>query len=130
LIADAEGAEHAITITVHSAASEDDALEVARAIGRSNLFKCAIAGNDPNWGRVISAIGTTTAQFDPDAIDVYFNGVGIFLAGAPGAPRDQVDLKPFEVALDINLHVGEASAAIWTNDLTHGYVSENADYST
>jgi len=130
LIADAEGAEHAIAITVQGAVSEDEAVTVARAVARSNLFKCAIAGNDPNWGRVLAAIGTTDAQFDPAKVDVFFNGVGVFLAGAPGRPRGEVDLKPFEVDLVINLRAGDQSATLWTNDLTHGYVSENADYSS
>jgi len=103
---------------------------VARAIARSNLFKCAIAGNDPNWGRVLAAMGTTGAAFDPDAVDVYFNDVGVFLGGAPGVPRDQVDLTPFETTVTVRLHAGDAAATIWTNDLTHGYVSENADYSS
>jgi len=130
LIADAEGAEHAITVTVEGAADEADALEVARTVARSNLFKCAIAGNDPNWGRVLSAMGTCSAAYSSDAVDVYFNEVGVFLAGAPGAPRDQVDLTDFDVTVRIDLHAGPASASIWTNDLTHGYVSENADYSS
>jgi len=130
LIADAEGAEHAITITVTSAASEDDALEVARTVARSNLFKCAISGNDPNWGRVVAAMGTTTAQFDSDEVDVLFNDVPVFFAGAPDVPRDQVDLTGFDVDVTINLHAGNDEATIWTNDLTHGYVSENADYSS
>jgi len=130
LIADAEGAGHAIAVTVRSAATEADALEVARAIARSNLFKCAIAGNDPNWGRVLAAAGTTRAAFDPGSVDVYFNGTGIFLAGAPGAPRDSVDLTGFDVAVEVVLNAGSAEATIWTNDLTHEYVSENADYSS
>ncbi|MDR0285961.1 MAG: bifunctional glutamate N-acetyltransferase/amino-acid acetyltransferase ArgJ [Propionibacteriaceae bacterium] len=130
LIADAEGAEHAITVTVASAATEADALEVARSIARSNLFKCAIAGNDPNWGRVLASMGTTTAAFDPHAVDVSFNKVAVFRAGAPGTPRGEVDLTPFEVLVEVALHAGDATAAIWTNDLTHGYVSENADYSS
>jgi len=130
LIADAEGAGHSIAITVTSAATEDDALEVARAVARSNLFKCAVAGNDPNWGRVLAAMGTTKAQFDSDEVDVSFNGVPVFFAGAPGAARDQVDLAGFDVEVRINLHAGEHKATIWTNDLTHGYVSENADYSS
>jgi len=130
LIADAEGAEHAITVTVTSAATEADAEEVARAIARSNLFKCAIAGNDPNWGRVVASMGTTRAQFDPAHVDVFFNGVGVFLDGAPGVARDQVDLTAFDVEVLINLHAGGEEARIWTNDLTHGYVSENADYSS
>ena len=130
LIADAEGAEHAIAVTVTGAASEQNALEVARTVARSNLFKCAIAGNDPNWGRVLAAVGTTKAAFDPGAVDVFFNGVGVFLGGAPGVPRDRVDLHPFDVSVVVDLHAGTQAATIWTNDLTHGYVSENADYSS
>ena len=130
LIADAEGAEHSIAVTVRTAASTDDALEVARAIARSNLFKCAIAGNDPNWGRVLSAVGTTKALFDPDKVDVFFNGVGVFIHGNPGAPRNQVDLTGFDVNVEVALNSGSAEATILTNDLTHGYVSENADYSS
>ena len=130
LIADAEGAEHSISVTVASAASEEDALEVARTVARSNLFKCAIAGNDPNWGRVVAAMGTTKAQFDSDEVDVAFNGVPVFSSGAPGVARDQVDLTGFDVDVLISLHAGDEEATIWTNDLTHGYVSENADYSS
>ena len=130
LIADAEGAEHSISVTVTSAASEEDALEVARTVARSNLFKCAIAGNDPNWGRVVAAMGTTKAQFDSDDVDVAFNGVPVFSSGAPGVARDQVDLSGFDVDVLISLHAGDEEATIWTNDLTHGYVSENADYSS
>ncbi|MDR2975262.1 MAG: bifunctional glutamate N-acetyltransferase/amino-acid acetyltransferase ArgJ [Propionibacteriaceae bacterium] len=130
LIADAEGAEHSITVTVSSAASEQDALEVARAIARSNLFKCAIAGNDPNWGRVLASMGTTRASFDPDQVEVDFNGVTLFSHGELGAPRDQVDLHPYDVDVTIALNAGDATATIWTSDLTHGYVSENSDYSS
>jgi glutamate N-acetyltransferase/amino-acid N-acetyltransferase len=130
LIADAEGAEHEITITVTGAATVEDALEVARAVARSNLFKCAVAGNDPNWGRVLAAVGTTAAAFDPDQLDVAFNGVAVYRAGAPGEPRSSVDLHPRQVSLDIALHAGHHEATLWTNDLTHGYVSENADYSS
>ena len=130
LIADAEGAEHEVAIEVVNAATEDDALEVARQVSRSNLFKCAIAGNDPNWGRVVSAVGTTKAAFDPDQLDVSFNGVMVCRAGEIGADRSLVDLKPREVHVTIDLHAGAERATIWTNDLTHGYVSENADYPT
>ena len=130
LIADAEGAGHAIAVTVTSAANETDALEVARTVARSNLFKCAVAGNDPNWGRVVASMGTTKAQFDSDEVDVAFNGVPVFSAGAPDVPRDQVDLTGFDVDVLIALHAGDEEATIWTNDLTHGYVSENADYSS
>ena len=130
LIADAEGAEHEISVEVVGAASVEDALEVGRAVARSNLFKTAIAGNDPNWGRVLAAIGTTQAAFDPERVDVAFNGVGVFVQGAPGAPRSSVDLHPRAVTVTIDLHAGGHEATIWTNDLTHGYVSENADYSS
>lgn len=130
LIADAEGAEHEVAIHVQSAANEEDALEVARAVARSNLFKCAIAGNDPNWGRVVSAVGTTKAAFNPEQLDVSFNGVMVCEAGAIGADRSLVDLKPREVHVTIDLHAGVEQATIWTSDLTHGYVSENADYPT
>ena len=130
LIADAEGAEHAISVTVTSAATQEDALEVARAVSRSNLFKCAIAGNDPNWGRVLASVGTTKAQFDSEEVDVLFNGVPVFFGGAPDVPRGAVDLTGFDVDVVINLHAGDEAATIWTNDLTHGYVSENADYSS
>lgn len=130
LIADAEGAEHEVAIQVVNAASEQDALEVARAVARSNLFKCAIAGNDPNWGRVVSAVGTTKAAFDPDALDVSFNGVMVCRAGGIGEDRALVDLHPREVHVTIDLHAGAEQGTIWTNDLTHGYVSENADYTT
>ncbi|MDR1265029.1 MAG: bifunctional glutamate N-acetyltransferase/amino-acid acetyltransferase ArgJ [Propionibacteriaceae bacterium] len=130
LIADAEGAEHDIAITVSRAASQEDAVEVARAVARSNLFKCAVAGRDPNWGRIMAAVGTTRAAFDPDDIDVSFNGVTVFRQGAPDAPREAVDLGPRQVELVINLRAGDEEATVWTNDLTHGYVSENADYSS
>lgn len=130
LIADAEGAEHEISLRVVNAASVEDALEVARAVARSNLFKCAIAGNDPNWGRVLAAAGTTQAAFDRDEVDVYFNDVGVFLQGAIGADRSEVDLSHRHVDVRIDLNAGQHEATIWTNDLTHGYVSENADYSS
>jgi len=130
LIADAEGAEHEVAIEVVNAASEDDAVEVARQVARSNLFKCAIAGNDPNWGRVVSAVGTTKAAFDPDQLDVAFNGVVVCRSGGIGEDRSLVDLRPREVHVTIDLHAGSEKATIWTNDLTHGYVSENADYPT
>jgi glutamate N-acetyltransferase/amino-acid N-acetyltransferase len=130
LISDAEGAEHEVAVDVVNAASEADALEVARAVARSNLFKCAIAGNDPNWGRVVSAVGTTKAAFDPDQLDVAFNGVVVCRSGGIGEDRTLVDLHPREVHVTIDLHAGAERATIWTNDLTHGYVSENADYPT
>ncbi|PPI21428.1 bifunctional glutamate N-acetyltransferase/amino-acid acetyltransferase ArgJ [Rathayibacter sp. AY1B5] len=130
LQADAEGAAHDVAIRVLNAATEDEAVVVARAVSRSNLFKAAIFGNDPNWGRVLAAVGTTDAQFDPYGIDVAMNGVQVCLAGEPHASRDLVDLAPRDVAVDIDLHAGDATATIWTNDLTHDYVHENSAYSS
>ncbi len=130
LLADAEGSAHDIEVTVSGAATEDDALAVARAIARSNLFKCAVFGNDPNWGRVLAAAGTVAATFDPDHVDVAFNGVEDFVDGQLGADRSEVDLSVREVVVDVNLHAGGASATIWTNDLTYDYVKENAEYSS
>ncbi|MBF4463601.1 MULTISPECIES: bifunctional glutamate N-acetyltransferase/amino-acid acetyltransferase ArgJ [unclassified Rathayibacter] len=130
LQADAEGAAHDVAIRVVHAATEDEAVVVARAISRSNLFKAAIFGNDPNWGRVLAAVGTTDAQFDPYGIDVAMNGVQVCRAGEPHESRDLVDLAPRRVAVDIDLHAGDATATIWTNDLTHDYVHENSAYSS
>jgi glutamate N-acetyltransferase/amino-acid N-acetyltransferase len=127
---DAEGASHNIHITVTGAASEDDAVDVARTVSRSNLFKAAIFGNDPNWGRVLAAVGTSSAVFDPYNIDVSFNGVAVCTAGEPDQPRDLVDLTPREVDIQIELHSGSESATIWTNDLTHDYVHENSAYAS
>jgi glutamate N-acetyltransferase/amino-acid N-acetyltransferase len=130
LIADAEGAGHDIAIEVAHAATEDDAVEVARAVSRSNLFKAAVFGKDPNWGRVLAAVGTTSAAFDPLALDVAINGIGVCRAGGPGDDRAQVDLSGREVHVLVDLHAGDATATIWTNDLTHDYVHENSAYST
>ena len=130
LQADAEGASHDIAILVTGAASEDDAVEVGRSVARNNLFKAAIFGNDPNWGRVLAAIGTTSAEFDPYDVDVSMNGVRVCSGGAPDRPRTEVDLTPRAVSLVIDLRVGNASATIYTNDLTHDYVHENGAYST
>ena len=130
LLADAEGASHDIEVRVDGAASEADALEVARAIARSNLFKCAVFGNDPNWGRVLASAGSVQAPFDPEHVDVAFNGVPVFVDGQLGADRSQVDLTGRQVLVEVNLHAGGESAAIWTNDLTYGYVKENAEYSS
>ncbi|MDH6422771.1 bifunctional glutamate N-acetyltransferase/amino-acid acetyltransferase ArgJ [Aurantimicrobium minutum] len=127
---DAEGASHNIHITVTGAASEDDAVDVARTVSRSNLFKAAIFGNDPNWGRVLAAVGTSQAVFDPYNIDVSFNGVAVCTAGEPDQSRDLVDLSPREVDIQIELHSGTESATIWTNDLTHDYVHENSAYAS
>jgi glutamate N-acetyltransferase/amino-acid N-acetyltransferase len=130
LLADAEGAAHSIAIRVAGAASEDDAVEVGRSIARSNLFKCAVYGADPNWGRVLAALGTTAAAFEPDQVDVSFNGVQVCRGGAIGEPRDLVDLSGREVEVAVDLHAGPATATVWTNDLTHDYVTENAEYSS
>ncbi len=130
LMADAEGASHEITIVVSGAASEADAEEVGRSIARSNLFKAAVFGNDPNWGRVLAAIGTTAAEFDPYRVDVSMNGVRVCHAGQPDAPRESVDLTPRALLLELDLFAGEASASILTNDLTHDYVHENSAYSS
>jgi glutamate N-acetyltransferase/amino-acid N-acetyltransferase len=130
LVADAEGAEHDIAVEVVHAATEDDAVEVARAVARSNLFKAAVFGRDPNWGRVLAAVGTTSAAFDPLALDVAINGVQVCRAGGPGDDRSGVDLGPRDVHVLVDLHAGDAAATIWTNDLTHAYVHENSAYST
>jgi glutamate N-acetyltransferase/amino-acid N-acetyltransferase len=127
---DAEGASHDITILVQNAATEADAVEVGRSVARNNLFKAAIFGKDPNWGRVLAAIGTTDAAFDPYDVDVWMNGVRVCTAGGPDAPREDVDLTPRATDLIIDLKVGAASATILTNDLTHDYVHENSAYSS
>ncbi len=102
----------------------------ARAISRSNLLKCALFGNDPNWGRVLSAIGTTQAVFEPDEIDVAMNGVLVCVEGRAGAPRSSVDLSGRNVHIAVDLHAGSDSATIWTNDLSLAYVRENSEYSS
>ena len=130
LIADAEGASKDIEIHVRGAESVKDALEVARAISRSNLLKCAIHGEDPNWGRVLSATGTTAASFDPWQVDVALNGVWVCRNGGVGDSRDLVSLAGREVCIEVNLNHGSESATIWTNDLTADYVHENSAYAT
>ncbi len=130
LIGDAEGAHHDIAVEVVGAASVDEALEVARAVARNNLFKCAIFGADPNWGRVLAAVGTTRAAFEPDRLDVTMQGVQVCRAGGVGEDRAGVDLARREVHVLIDLHAGSATATIWTNDLTHDYVHENSAYTT
>lgn len=127
---DAEGASHDIVIETVHAATEDDAVEVGRAVARNNLFKAAVFGNDPNWGRVLAAIGTTNAPFDPYDVDVSMNGVMVCRSGEPGEPRDLVDLTARRVHVLIDLKVGDATATILTNDLTHDYVHENSAYSS
>ncbi|WP_457971929.1 bifunctional glutamate N-acetyltransferase/amino-acid acetyltransferase ArgJ [Arthrobacter sp. D1-17] len=130
LIGDAEGASHDIAIRTFNAASERDAETVSRAVARSNLFKAAIFGKDPNWGRVLSAVGTTDAAFEPDQLNVSMNGVQICRNGSIGEDRSRVDLEPREVIVEIDLQAGDAEATIWTNDLTHDYVHENSAYSS
>jgi glutamate N-acetyltransferase / amino-acid N-acetyltransferase len=128
--ADAEGASKAIAIEVTSAASDDDAVTVGRAVARSSLVKCAIAGEDPNWGRILSAVGTTTAAFEPDQLDVAVNGVWVCRNGGAAEDRSRVDLKPRDVRITIDLSAGPHSATIRTTDLTEAYVHENSAYST
>jgi len=130
LLKDAEGADHEIAITVLNAASEDDAVEVGRSVARSNLFKAAVFGNDPNWGRVLASIGTTDAAFDPADLDVAMNGVWVCRKSTPHADPATVDLKPREVSVTIDLKAGSERATVWTNDLTHAYVHENSAYSS
>ncbi len=130
LIADAEGSQHDIAVTVTNAANEEDAVEVARAVSRSSLFKCAVFGQDPNWGRVVAAVGTTKAAFDPSELDVVFNGVQVCRSAGIGDDPATVDLSGREVHVVIDLHAGTEQATVWTNDLTYGYVQENAEYST
>ena len=133
LVADAEGASHDIAVTVENATTEAAAETVARAITRSNLFKTAIFGNDPNWGRIISAAGTVpeeVAPFDPTTIDVVVNGIQVCRNAGVGDDRDLVDLTGREVQVTVDLKAGDASATIWTNDLTHDYVHENSAYSS
>ena len=127
---DAEGSSHDIAIETVNARSEDDAVEVGRSVARNNLFKAAVFGNDPNWGRVLAAVGTTTAEFDPYNIDVSINGVMVCRSGEPGESRDLVDLTPRAVHVLIDLKVADATATVLTNDLTHDYVHENSAYAS
>ncbi|MEU6206503.1 bifunctional glutamate N-acetyltransferase/amino-acid acetyltransferase ArgJ [Micromonospora musae] len=130
LIADAEGATKQTAIEVVGAASEDDAVEVGRAVARNNLVKTALFGNDPNWGRILAAVGTTAAAFEPDGVDVAVNGVWVCRDGAAAEDRSKVDLTGRDVTIRIDLHAGAASATVWTNDLSHAYVHENSAYSS
>jgi glutamate N-acetyltransferase/amino-acid N-acetyltransferase len=130
LLADAEGADHEIAITTLGAASEDDAVEVGRSVARSNLFKAAIFGQDPNWGRVLASIGTTRAAFDVYAVDVHFNGVQVCRAGAQHEDPATVRFRGRDVHVLIDLHAGDAGLTVHTNDLTTAYVHENSAYST
>jgi glutamate N-acetyltransferase/amino-acid N-acetyltransferase len=130
LISDAEGSSKDILIKVTNAANESDALEVARAISRSNLLKCAIHGEDPNWGRVLSAAGTTSAIFEPDLVDVALNGIWVCKNGMTGEDRELVNMKNRLVTIDVNLNAGKSEVELWTNDLTALYVHENSAYSS
>jgi glutamate N-acetyltransferase/amino-acid N-acetyltransferase len=130
LIRDAEGASKDIKVEVINAATEDDAVEVGRSIARNNLLKCAIHGEDPNWGRVLSAIGTTRAAFEPDRLNVAINGVWVCKNGGVGEDRELVDMRFREVHIVADLAAGDETATIWTNDLTADYVHENSAYSS
>lgn len=133
LLRDAEGASHDIAITVVNATSESAAEAVARAVSRSNLFKAAIFGQDPNWGRIISAVGTvpeSVAPFDASALDVWVNGIHACKAAGVGEDRSLIDLSGRQVDITIDLHAGDATATVWTSDLTHDYVHENSAYAT
>ncbi|GAA4589366.1 glutamate N-acetyltransferase/amino-acid N-acetyltransferase [Actinoplanes octamycinicus] len=130
LIADAEGATKHIAIEVAGAASEADAVQVGRTVAGNNLVKTAFFGNDPNWGRILAAVGTTSAAFEPDRIDVAINGVWVCKNGAAAEDRAKVDLSKRDVRVTINLHEGEMNATIWTTDLSHAYVHENSAYSS
>lgn len=134
LVADAEGSSHDVAITVANATTEDAGLAVARAVSRSNLVKAAIFGNDPNWGRILSQVGTVpeeVAPYDPAELDVSVNGVMVCKAGGAHEPPEKVDLAASrDVAITIDLHAGDAEVTLWTNDLTHAYVHENSAYSS
>jgi glutamate N-acetyltransferase/amino-acid N-acetyltransferase len=130
LLADAEGATKRIAVEVVRAAVEDDAVEVGRAVARSNLFKCAVHGEDPNWGRVLAALGTTRATFEPEHVAVAINGVWVCRDGGVGADRSLVDMSGRDVTVTVDLGAGDATATIWTTDLTADYVLENSAYSS
>ena len=130
LLSDAEGSTHDIAIEVVNAASEDDAVMVGRSLARNNLFKAAVYGNDANWGRILAAVGTTSAKFDPYNIDVSINGVSVSRNGEPDQSRDLVDMKPRRVDILISLNAGSESATVFTSDLTHAYVTEISEYSS
>jgi glutamate N-acetyltransferase/amino-acid N-acetyltransferase len=130
LVADAEGATKQIAIDVVGALSESDAVEVGRSVARNNLVKTALFGNDPNWGRILAAVGTTEAAFEPDAVDVAINGVRVCRSGAAAEDRSKVDLSGRNVMIQIDLHAGDEAATVWTNDLSHAYIHENSAYST
>ncbi|MCU1536959.1 MAG: argJ, partial [Humibacillus sp.] len=130
LLHDAEGSDHDIAITTLGAATEDDAVEVGRSVARSNLFKAAVFGKDPNWGRVLASIGTTSAAFDPADLDVAINGVWVCRSSTPDEDPTLVDLEAREVSVTIDLKSGTDRATVWTNDINHAYVHENSAYSS
>lgn len=130
LLRDAEGSDHDIEIEVRGAVTEADAVDVGRAVARSNLFKCAIYGKDPNWGRILAAVGTTSAAFDPADLDVTLNGVTVCRNSGLGDDRSLVDLSGRDVRVEIDLKSGEHGATIWTSDLTAAYVHENSAYAS
>jgi glutamate N-acetyltransferase/amino-acid N-acetyltransferase len=130
LLADAEGQTKQVSIEVVNAASEADAVTVGRSVARNNLVKCALFGNDPNWGRILAAVGTTDAVFEADELDVAINDVWVCRAGGAAEDRSKVDLSGANVTITIDLHAGADSATIWTNDLSHAYVHENSAYSS
>ena len=130
LIADAEGSTKSVSISVMGAANEEDAVEIARACARNNLLKCAIFGGDPNWGRVLAAVGTAKAEMDPLSIDVVLNGVEVAKGSAPFADKNLVSFADRKVLIEINMNLGSATATVVTNDLSHDYVHENSAYST
>ncbi len=130
LIADAEGSTKSVSISVTGAANEEDAVEIARACARNNLLKCAIFGGDPNWGRVLAAVGTAKAEMDPLSIDVVLNGVEVAKGSAPFADKNLVSFADRKVLIEINMNLGSATATVVTNDLSHDYVHENSAYST
>jgi glutamate N-acetyltransferase/amino-acid N-acetyltransferase len=130
LVDDAEGASKTVAVTVSRAATEGDALVVARAVARSNLLKCALHGEDPNWGRVLAAVGTTDAAFEPDRLAVALNDVWVCRAGTAAEDRGKADLSGPEVSVVVDLAAGDAEVTVWTNDLTAAYVHENSAYST
>jgi glutamate N-acetyltransferase/amino-acid N-acetyltransferase len=130
LVADAEGATKQVTVEVTGAASQDDAVLVGRAVARSNLVKTAMFGGDPNWGRILAAVGTTPAAYAPGRLDVAVNGVWVCRSGQAAEDPSAADLTGPEVTVQVVLHAGEAAATVWTNDLSHGYVHENSAYST
>jgi glutamate N-acetyltransferase / amino-acid N-acetyltransferase len=130
LVADAEGATKHVAIEVLGAASEADAVEVGRAVARNTLVKTALFGNDPNWGRILAAVGTTDAAFAPERVDVAVNGIWVCRGGSAADDRSKVDLSGRDVSIRVHLHEGEMTATIWTTDLSHAYVHENSAYSS